>query len=317
MSTVNRKATIIALFLLWLALTGSYMAWWLHPTLLAINFVIWLGLMLWLGFRGPRPGPIHWAMVGVVASILLSAAWNHAWYAGLTQAATWTAYLAIYSLSTAYLTPAITRAARWAFWVFLPLGLIAGFNSNVAAFNVVGLAMLAGGWWPLAAAALACMWLTSFGGLLAIGAAVVVLMPCAWYYRGAIMATAAPLFMLNYNSWLVRQRFLIYAWNEFRLSPIFGYGPGNCNPVGYSADHYFKFWHAHNIIATAAAELGLVGLAALGVFGLLVAKNWQKLPLTAATMLIGFGLWSMVDEPLRFWGPGAMVMIALSRGSYV
>lgn len=323
MQTDRSNTIILSLSLLWLALSGGYAGWW-NPYLLAINLCAWLGIMIWLGAKGPRPGPIHWGMVGVVASILLSAWVNGTWYAGLTQAAVWAGYMAIYALATTVSNhTTINRAAVLAFFVFLPLGLGGAlwgvFNSNVVAFSLVGLAFLAWpvSWVPLASTVIFnVVWLNSMGAMLAVMGGGLVLIWAArrrWAVFAAV-AAMVPLVSLDLLhggevSVQYRARFLSQAWANFAAAPLFGLGPGS-----YES---FKYWHAHNIIATTAAELGLVGLLALAVLGWVVVKGWPTLPIWAAAILLAFAAWSMVDEPMRFWGPGAMAMLAMSRGHYV
>lgn len=322
MQNLDRQKIIVALLLLWLALTGGY-AGWGHPITLFINFLLWLALMVWLCVRMPRVDTLGWAIIGLMAATLVSAALTGHWYAGLTQAAILSGYLAFYYLARHWPDETIHHGAFCCLVVYSILCCIPWEHSNVLAFSFVGLAWLAwpmGGWGMLTFIAIFNLaylgtripGLYGMGCYLALlaGATVIVWRRFKSVTRWAIVASmAVPLLLLDWivgsGTYVVRLIFWLDALIMFLASPLWGGGPGSYESVTY--------WHAHNLPLTTAAELGLFGLMAVGGIIWSIWKNRTALPAWAAALTVAFAIWSLVDEPTRFWGPGAMLMIAWSR----
>jgi hypothetical protein len=331
MQNFDRQKIIVALLLLWLALAGGYVGW-ANPIILFINFLLWLGLMVWLCVRVPRLDRVGWAIIGLMVANLISAAATNRWYAGLTQAAILSAYLAIYYLARQWPNGAISQGAVLALVVYAILCCVLWDNPNVLAFNLVGLAWLAwpvGGWGMLLFVVLLILAYLhgSLGGLLALLASTIFII---WKSSKSkllvtcllLLITPAILFEWFFGNLIIscceRLSLLSFAWDNFASSPWWGIGPGSYNylSLGYHNSVYSYagcYWHSHNLITTTAAQLGLVGLLALSGLIWSIWKDWRELPLWAAALTIAFAIWSLVDEPTRFWGPGTMLMIAWSR----
>lgn len=305
-----------SVFLIWLSLTGSY-AGWGQPWPVLANCLLLAGLLgwlLWPGRRRRRSSGISLAMVGVIGAMAISATVNGTWLYSLLHVSTWLGYLGLY-----HLTPgrAIHRAALWALPVY---GLVAGvglFNANVAAFNLVALGLLAlpavglFGIYLVWLLAMALIVLQSYGGLLALAVAGSVylaksglLTGRARWAVGVSPVVALPVIWLSSRSIDYRLEFWADAWASFTGSPLVGIGPGMY--------WFVNGWpHAHNIVAHTAAEMGLVGLAALAGLVWSIARRWQSFDLHTAALVAALGVWSMVDMPLFFWGPGAALFLAL------
>ncbi|GIK42352.1 MAG: hypothetical protein BroJett011_61850 [Chloroflexota bacterium] len=301
------KTLTLALLLLWLALTGGY-AGWQSPTLTLVNLLAWLGLMVWLlhqcsNFEFDR---IEQGLLLLIAAMLVSALVNQTWQHSLIKIGVWLGYLGLYRLAHRWPDETIHRAALWA---LIPYALFSFFpnwgNQNVIAFNLLGLALLTG--LPLLiapAAVIAGAWLASIGGIVA--GLVALVRPRS----PAPLLLCSPLILagwwLNPAGYAWRLHFWADAWRGFWSAPLVGLGPGQ----------YFTLnnWpHAHNLVATTAAELGLIGLAALAWLIWAVARRWPQLPVWATALVAAYGAWSLVDEPLHIWGAGFIFFIALSR----
>lgn len=315
------RQKIIALFLLWLAFTGGYVGW-ANPFTLFVNFLLWLGLMIWLCVRVPRLDKIGWAIIGLMAANLISAAITHRWYAGLTQAAILSAYLSLYYLAHQWPDEVVSQGAFLGLVVYSILCCVPWENPNVLAFNLVGLTWLA---WPIGGLGMllfvAIFIITylsgSMGGLLALLAGLAFVI---WrssksnlWVHAILMSFIIPMIVFEWlfgnliTSWSLRLVFFTDALERFISSPWYGLGPGTYRSLTY--------WHSHNLVLTTAAQLGLVGLLALAGLIWAVWKSWRTLPVWAAALTVAFAVWCMVDEPTWFWGPGAMLMLAWSRGN--
>jgi len=160
----------------------------------------------------------------------------------------------------------------------------------------------------------ALLWLGSRGALIGLGVGLLVL------YRprlnrfsvaGAAFGLGAALAIRPHtalNRLLYWQAGLV-AWSQ---SPLWGVGPGGLwarqiiQEPGAAAYQV----HAHNMLITCLAELGLPGLIALLCLAthLYQAKfqPWQN------ALIAAFAAWSLVDEPL-FWS-GPLLLLALVVG---
>ena len=308
---VGRKEIIVGLLLLWLALTGGYSGRQ-EPDLVLINLALWLALMI---FSFPR-GPLTWPVLAIIAATLISAWFNRSWY-GLQLAAVWAGYLAISDLAARWKDETIHNAARLTLplYILVALVLLPRGNTNIVAFNLVGLALLASpafNWWLFAPVILAV------GGLLHSMGGIIAAVFSTWphFRQGKVVlgVSVVPLVLLgwwaNPAGYAWRLEFWAAAWQGFVSSPVWGIGPGRYYTLVNDPYHWA---HAHNIIMTTLAETGLLGLIALAGLAWSIWRRWGSLPAWAAALVSAFVAWSLVDEPLRFWGPGAMMMIALSR----
>jgi hypothetical protein len=301
------RAIILALLLLWLCFTGGYAGW--NSGLLWVNLALWGLLLAWMiGQSGRVKVGLESSLFIYMLAVLGSAVITGSLAGGLGRAAIWFAYLGFYLLADQWSDEEIHRAAALALPVY---GLAAFFpweNPNVIAFHLLGLILLtvpALDWKLTSPFYLLLAWpLNSVGGLLAGFVA------AAPYALRFTFFAAAPLALLgwwfNPSGYAYRLQFWAEAWKDFLLFPIWGIGPGNYHVAGW--------WHAHNIIASAAAETGLLGLAALGLLIWAIALRTVTLPAWAASIVLAYGVWSLVDEPLQFWGAGFILFLALSRG---
>jgi len=304
---LDRRAIITGLLLLWLCLTGSYLGW-SSPWLVFINLVVWAGLLVWLGVSLPGQHTPDMAMLAMMLAAVISGAVNHTWH-GLQVAAIVAGYLAVYRLA-GHANP--HAGALLALAGYYPLAWLLPENSNVEAMNILGLTLLAApaaGLFAIHLMGLAAVGFAinaSTGALLALVAAIVVyVVRLDWLTRpqriGASVLSLAIVPTVEPASIELRLQFWRDAWGSFVNSPIVGIGPG----------HYASgvWYHAHNIVASTAAEMGLIGLAALGWLAWAI---WRRpLPTWASAVIAAFSVWPMVDEPLRFWGAGAMFMLAM------
>jgi hypothetical protein len=292
----------LALLLLWLSLTGGYAGW--KSPLLWVNVVGWGILLAWMiGQAAKRPlGRVETAMMLFITALLVSTIITGARGAAIGRIAVWFAYLGFYYLGSRWTDEEIHRAAALALLPYPLLVFLPWENPNVIAFNFVGLTLLAMpilNWkiyiplfvwlaWPL----------NSVGGILA---ALVSLIRLSRYSALAFLLGA----WFNSVGCAYRLQFWAEAWRDFLSSPWVGVGLGNY--------HLFGWWHAHNLIATTAAETGLIGLAGLALLIGSIARRWLTLPAWAAAVILAYGAWSLVDEPLHFWGAAFIFFLALSR----
>lgn len=300
------RACTLALLLLWLTLTGSYAGW--KSPLLWVNVVGWGLLLAWMIGQAAKNslGRVETAMMLFITALLASAIITGA---GIGRIAVWFAYLGFYYLGSHWTDDEIHRAAALA---LVPYGLASFLpweNPNVIAFNLLGLILLAApalDWKLYSPFYILLAWpLNSVGGCLAglIG---------TLGYASRITHHALLLIpLMAMGAWLnpvgcfYRLQFWAEAWRNFLLFPIWGIGPGNYHLAGW--------WHAHNIVATIAAETGLIGLAGVSLLIWTIARRWLTLPAWAAAVVLAYGAWSLVDEPLHFWGAAFIFFLALSR----
>lgn len=305
------KTISLTLLLLWLTLTGG-MGGWQHPPLLVINLLLWGVLMLWLIQQTPhiKIDPVAIGLLLYVVAILISGAFTPHKKEAIGQAAIWFAYLGFYYLGRQWSAGQIQRAACWVLLLYAPLSFLPIDNPNVVSFMVLGLALLA----------LPQFYLLLYGPLLlllgvvlqSVGGVLAAVLGAtrSASKRGFVYASIAPLLLLG---WLVnpagyawRLDFWRWALGAFLSSPLVGVGPG-----GYQ--QLTGWQHAHNFILTTAAETGLIGLAAAGLLLYAIWRKYSRLPSWAAALVLAFCAWSLVDEPLRFFGAGFIFFMALSQ----
>lgn len=305
------KTITLALLLAWLLLSGG-MAGWQHAPLLIANMLLWGVLVLWLIEKTPQ---IKIDMVGIglllyIVAILISGAFTQHKKTAIGQAAIWFAYIGFYYLGRQWTAEQIHRAACWVLLPYGALALLGVDNPNVLAFHLLGLAFLALPEFHLLLFGplilLLGAVLQSVGGVLA---AVIGATRCA-QKPGFIYASLLPLALLGwlFNPLGYAWRFEFWQWaaGMFVQAPLIGQGPG-----AYAA---LTGWqHSHNIFLTTAAETGLIGLAALGLLSYAIWQRFDRLPVWAASTVLALAAWSLVDDPLRFFGVGFIFFVALSQ----
>lgn len=165
-------------------------------------------------------------------------------------------------------------------------------------------------WWLWFVAGTLAMFSThSRGGLLGLLVALGVL----WRVDkrliiGAGVVSLPVLFIWKKGSAMIRLCYWRAAIEAFLSSPIVGIGPASCYQWITSRCELAP--HAHNIFLTILAEMGLLGLAALGLLLWQIWRHRRSGPAWAA--LCGFMVHSLVDDPIWFWAPGLGVMSLLA-----
>lgn len=221
---------------------------------------------------------------------------------------------------TGWLWPGVWLAAGWLGW---------GDNSNIVAtwpMLFVVMALAGRNWLFLIVHLIMLFSSVGRGAILGAGMAVLVMV---YPYLPAItnpkpimayslvgLVVLSGLIAWRPRSSLIRFHYWWMAGDAFMDSPLFGIGPGGLNKLLRIPEPGGGFQiHAHNFIASTSAEMGLVGLAALGLItwllytqrGSLVYYRWQL------AALAGLLAHSLVDEPL--WWPGPLLIAALIAGS--
>jgi hypothetical protein len=301
------KRAILALLLLWLCLTGGSSGW-NSPVLLVINLLGgWGSLMIWLLLRAKQKiDPVEIGLMLYLAGQVISVGITGS-RPGVVNIAVWLLYLGFFHLGQIWSDEEVHWAATMALIPYALLALLPWENSNIIAFNLLGLALLAmpaGGLWLYGSVIVLLGWaLSSVGGVLA---ALIGLTRHA-RYPAILSISLIPMgwlgWWLNPIGYHWRFVFWVAAWLDFSSSPLWGVGR-------YQMD---QIWHAHNVILTTAATTGLIGLLGLAALIWTISRRWSTLPTYAAALVLAYGAWSLVDEPLQFWGAGFMFFVALSR----
>jgi len=309
----------LGLLLLWLALTGGYTGWQ-NPLLLTINLALYIGLVAWIAWTIPRGNTSHganpiivWAIGAISLAMAASTVINGAWDYGPVKTAVWVGYLGLYLLAGRWQPDTWNRAGLIALAGYLPPFFFLTENENVIAFNLLALATLASPliprprlYWLGVAAAMG--YLQSFGGLLAVGVITLILGVIQFRPRLHILAAVAFLVVIWYISPDSLSWRLQYILDGAEALSVWGIGPGNY--------HTLNGWpHAHNMPFTWLVECGILIIPAL------IAVSWAVIALTqgwgrqthpwAVALLAAVAVWSLVDEPLHFWGPGVVTLAGL------
>ena len=308
-----RAAPVLPVFLTmgvvltWAALIQAYV----HPPgVLAAGAVIYIQAMLLSALANPAilPFSLSRLTLAITAAAVLVLARRldaRALFDGLTLAG--------------WLWPGTWLAAGWLGW---------GDNSNIMAIwsMLFIVAALAGrNWWFLVIHSVMLFSLTGRGAILGAGVAVLVMvwpaLPARTNTKITVYSLAGIVALLGLIAWrpqstLIRFYYWRMAVTAFIDSPLAGVGPGGLNALLIIPEPGSGFQiHAHNGIVSTAAEMGLVGLAALGLIawllyarrGSLVYYRWQM------AALAGLLAHSLVDEPL--WWPGPLLAAALIAGT--
>lgn len=219
-----------------------------------------------------------------------------------------------------WLWPGVWLVSGWLGW---------GDNSNIVAtwsmlFVVVALASR--NWWYLIIHVVMLFFLAGRGAILGAAVAFLVMtrptLPARINTKTiAAYSLVGLVGLLGLAAWrLDLSLYRLHYWRcglaALSSSPILGIGPGGLKIRELIPEPGGGFQiHAHNFIISTAAEMGLLGLAALGLVawllytrrGSLVYYRWQL------AGLAGLLAHSLVDEPL--WWPGPLLAAAIIAGS--
>jgi len=310
---MKHKTLLLTLYLLWLTLTGSYTGWQ-HPPLVITNIIITTIITAYLITQKPKTDLITIAILTIITTNLITATLTHQWNYQANQTLTWFIILTLYQLKIDKNT--ISIAAQITLMVYLPLSIIPGWqNTNVNAMNLITLTILAIPAMPpilliaqTTATILITITLSSAGGLIALIAAGTTYLITQKHNPLITIPITPALIWTGWNwsgqsSIAHRLTFWAHALNNFNQKPTTGTGQ-------YIHNNYI---HAHNTILTTLATNGIPGLTALIFLIYAIIKRWPTLPTHTTALLTALATWSLVDEPLRFWGPAATFALALSQ----
>jgi hypothetical protein len=333
---LSLRKFIIAASILFLALLGGmqfYVKPWGICFVLGMMIVVAFGLLIKPPLNPPQEGgsgPVGGAFfifLPIFAAILISNAANRDIFpATFSRTLLFSAFLVailgaheLLSRSDVFSGLYLAGALWPGVWL---IALQFGWRDNtniIAAWSVIFVATSLAGrnWWVLLVHTVILIWLNSQGATLgAIVAAGVMICPYLRFNPKILtlvgLGVMAGLIAWNPFSVQIRLSYWQQAWFAFLTSPIFGVGPG-----GLSARNIIRGWggglHAHNILASTAAELGLVGLAAVTIMIWLIARFRWEMSRWQFAAVAGILAHSMVDEPL--WWPGPLLAFAMVIGS--
>jgi len=206
--------------------------------------------------------------------------------------------------------PPIWLAATWLGW---------WDNRNIVAvwsmvFIVVG--FYGRRWWYLAPHLLMLLWLGSRGAALGgLAAMLVILWPGLKYTAtlvrmGGVAGLVGLLVWWRPDTALYRLHYWLSGWQVFINNIWLGVGPGGISARDLITEPGGGYQvHAHNIIVTTGAELGLVGLALCGLAAWLWWRSRPGLARWQWAIIAGLLVHSLVDQPL--WWPGPLLFFAM------
>jgi len=192
---------------------------------------------------------------------------------------------------------------------------VIGFTRPVKFYSVAHLGMV--------------IFIGSRGAGLGVIAALLVLGP--YLYTGRFVNSTSPVFswaagilgslviLSNFASKTALYRFQYWLLALTAPDPghvVFGIGPAGLKAGRFIDQPGGGFQvHAHNVLISHAAELGLVGLAALALGVVYTWRNWQRWRIYQwqVAIIAGLLVHSLVDQPL--WWPGLMVAFTAVVGS--
>jgi O-antigen ligase len=279
------------------------------------------------GWGLPNPGDIRrdrlgLALSGYVLAIILSTMVNGGMAGASRRLAVWLFCPFLYFLATRWPSRVIHYAAVFAVCLYV-LAVIGVGAENDALFmaSLFGFGLLLlpalGRLGPvlLVINAFIAYKLGSFGGLAAILISLSVYLWRGWWSKltisvGLIAAMVWISQLPSHASYGDRLVFWREALRLFLSSPLIGRGPG----LVYVSDGEL-YPHAHNFIFTSAAEYGLIGLAFVVWGGWEFFKRVRSAPRWALALVTAYAAWSLIDDPLQFWAPAAILMLGLSRYS--
>lgn len=323
---IQPRKIAIAAVILFLALFGG-VQFYIKPW--GIWFV--LGMMLLISFgmfiKPLYPSPSFLIFFPIFAAVLISDMANNrdTFHTTFSRQFLFVVFL-IFVLGSRYVNRSDLFNGLYlaaALWPGVYVIALLGWTDNkniIAALSVVFITMSLArrNWLILVAHILLLIWLNSQGAMFgSIVAALVMTYP---YWRFNIKTLVVGLgIMTGLIAWQpamaqIRLYYWQRAWAAFISSPAFGVGHG-----GLYARNIIPEWgggyqiHAHNILVSTVAELGLIGLAAVAIMVFLITRFRWKLTRWQLAIIAGVLAHSMVDEPL--WWPGPLLIFAMVIGS--
>jgi hypothetical protein len=170
--------------------------------------------------------------------------------------------------------------------------------------------------WAWAIAGLLAMWATgSRDGALALLFYVLAARRARWWVWVvlATVAVGALVFMRPGASW-ARVVYYTDAIRFFVANPVLGVGPGMYRSIVGTVTYY----HAHNLILTILAELGILGLAGLAgalALGRLVRPGGQHRTQDGLARLVAMLPFFLFDDMTMYWGVALGTLYLLSKVS--
>ena len=300
-------------FLFWLAISGG--VWGrAYSWLWGLNLIIMLIVLVWP--VKPRPAnqtPLiritFWLLVFLGFSVL-SMLFNGNYGTGL---------LRLIEYATAI--KLVMLAPRLKYWpisfIYFCLAPLLPENANVSAMHIWSFYFLYMShnrnnfnWLWHGSAWLAMGLMGSAGGVLAMGAGIVVVSVQALKkdtppVHGAVLLVLLPfgLWLSNSKTAIIRLTIWIDALKLFLSAPLLGVGPG-------AFKTFIGQWgaiHAHNLFLNVLAEGGLVGAGILAIVAVIILQNGLLTPYAVA-----FIAHAMVDSPDLFLLP--LFGLAISLG---
>jgi hypothetical protein len=216
--------------------------------------------------------------------------------------------------------------------VVLVIAWLAGWHDNrniIAAWSVLFVAVALHGrrWAVLVVHLVLLLILGSRGAILGAGVVVAVTVYLVIKQPGipanintksiyglAALALVSGLALWRVDTMLVRLHYWQSAWDAFLAYPVLGAGPEGIRARELITEPGGAYQiHAHNLIATTGAELGLVGLAGLAATVWLSVRARWNIDHWQVAALAGLLAHSLVDEPL--WWPGPLLGLAIVLGT--
>lgn len=221
----------------------------------------------------------------------------------------------------------VSSAMGASFWILLCVWIgerlfdLSLINRNILAFSLFGTLALSidsmrGFYWRIGAGTLLCIGCIdqSFGlVIVALVALAIQFLP-----RRAKLICAIAILMLAATFYVYSPRSIqgrIPMWQEsigkFIEHPLMGVG------TGVQPTYYFDFprvaAHAHNLVVSALREGGVALLLAMLVLGTCVVRRYGVLTRGSKIVMIGYCTWSLIDEPLFWWGSATIFALGLTQ----
>lgn len=195
------------------------------------------------------------------------------------------------------------------------------FNANVFMFFIFGLAALSMpalkrfAIIPLCAVIVFSACLEVVGGVLASGVALLLVLRFSVRFKWICTLVAfVVLFIvvssISPRSILLRIDFWKQAFSYISAAPVFGNGFGLEYTV-LGTDIVVR--HAHNMFISTFVELGLIGFVVICFFVRSIFKRWEFFPSHSKALILGYGVWSLIDVPLLWWPSLMFFIIAISQ----
>jgi len=304
------NSILTALLIIFLSLAGGLQFYLWRPVIMALWLILGLTVGLLAIFRRNIPKIEFIAPWGAVAA---SALYNGVGAVGITRIWVYTLALFFSTIKT-NVYPAIWRVGfAWPFLAWLVVE-----NKNITAawamvFFVAGLSRLGRLAAVYAGVYLGILvFMDSRGAVMGAIAAFIIMLglnrkDTLMILASLLLPATALLCLVRTGTTMIRFYYWQIALDGFLSNPLLGIGPGEIM-VQHSSE---SIEHAHNVVATWAAETGALGLAALisAVAVIIKKTNFQRWQVAT---LAGLLVHSMVDDML--WWPGLLVLSILIIG---